>query len=42
MKIPKTKKHFDFGNRRENSILCQLQNKASNLNHAHLLKDFFD
>ena len=38
MKIPKTKQHFNFGNRRKNIVLCQLRNKASNLN-AHFLKD---
>lgn len=36
--IPKTYKHYSFGNRKENIILCQLRNKASNLN-AHIFKD---
>ena len=38
MNIVKVKKHYNFGNRRENIILCQLRNKASNLN-SHLMKD---
>ena len=38
MKITITKKHFNFGNRRENIILRQLRN-TSNLN-AHLFKDY--
>ena len=33
------KSTLNFGNRRENIILCQLQNKASNLN-ARLFKDY--
>ena len=37
--INHTSDEFNFGNRRENIILCQLRNKASNLN-AHLLKDY--
>jgi hypothetical protein len=37
-KVKKKKQHYNFGNRRENIILCQLRNKASNLN-AHLMKD---
>lgn len=38
-KLIKAYKHYSFGNRKENIILCQLRNKASNLN-AHLFKDF--
>lgn len=37
--LRKANNHFSLGNRRENVILCKLQNKASNLN-AHLFKDF--
>jgi hypothetical protein len=37
-KVKKKKPTYIFGNRRENIIHCQLQNKASNLN-AHLIKD---
>ena len=37
--INHTSDEFNFGNRRENIILCKLRNKTSNLN-AHLLKDY--